>query len=291
MLHNEQKGTLILVATTMLASLGWIFSKETIQGLPPFAFIGLRFVLASLFLLPFCYCSFTKVHQKDIAKSMGVGLLMAMALMCWIYAISISSTLGEGAFILSLSMLFVPIVAWALFKQTPSRTFWMSLPLSIAGLAFLSLADGWLISSSQLWFLASALFLALHFNMNAKLASKMPILLLTCIQLFVTGGFGLTLSLLFETLPDSIEDTIWGWFALSTLVATSLRYVLQTTGQKYVLAANAALIMLLEPIGTVILSVIWYEEQMTMSKLIGCTLIFLSLVIYRAGGRIRRFFH
>jgi drug/metabolite transporter (DMT)-like permease len=289
-LNNENKGVFILVVTTILASFGWIFSKETIQGLPPFAFIGLRFAAASLFLLPFCYRSFSKVSHQDIFKSMGVGLLMSMALMCWIYAISLSNTLGEGAFILSLSMLFVPIVAWILFKQTPSRAFWMSLPLSIAGLAFLSLADGWQVSRSQLWFLASALMLAIHFNMNAKLARKMPILLLTCLQLFVTGCVGLCLSLMLETRPETIGYSIWGWFALSTLVATSLRYVLQTTGQKYVLSANAALIMLLEPIGTVILSVIWYGEHMTMSKIIGCTLIFMSLVFYRAGHRIRLLF-
>ena len=38
--------------------------------------------------------------------------VLGSAVMTWIYAISISDTLGEGAFIMSLSMLFVPIVAW-----------------------------------------------------------------------------------------------------------------------------------------------------------------------------------
>ncbi len=41
MFNSERKATVILVATTMIAALGWIFSKETIQGLPPFGFIGL----------------------------------------------------------------------------------------------------------------------------------------------------------------------------------------------------------------------------------------------------------
>ncbi|MDW2132919.1 EamA family transporter, partial [Vibrio sp. 2129(2023)] len=48
MFNSERKATVILVATTMIAALGWIFSKETIQGLPPFGFIGLRFTIASL---------------------------------------------------------------------------------------------------------------------------------------------------------------------------------------------------------------------------------------------------
>ncbi|QSA19887.1 EamA family transporter, partial [Vibrio furnissii] len=48
------RAEIILVLTTLLAAAGWVFSKQAIQGLPPFGFIGLRFVTASLILLPFC---------------------------------------------------------------------------------------------------------------------------------------------------------------------------------------------------------------------------------------------
>ena len=207
--------------------------------------------------------------------------------MCWIHAISISDTLGEGAFIMSLSMLFVPIVAWVMFRQRPQRIFWISLPIAIIGLGCLSLAGGWQQSSSQLWFLGAALMLALHFNVNSKYSQKLPVLLLTCIQLFVTGLIGLLISSLVETVPTEVSTSIWIWFALSTLLATSLRYVMQTMGQKFVQAGNAALIMILEPVWTVILSVIWYGEVLTSNKLVGCALILFSLVIYRTGGKLR----
>lgn len=35
---------LLLVVTTLLAAGGWVFSKQAIQELPPFGFIGLRFI-------------------------------------------------------------------------------------------------------------------------------------------------------------------------------------------------------------------------------------------------------
>ncbi len=129
--------------------------------------------------------------------------------------------------------------------------------------------------------------LALHFNVNSKYSQKLPVLLLTCIQLFVTGLIGLLISSLVETVPTEVSTSIWIWFALSTLLATSLRYVMQTMGQKFVQAGNAALIMILEPVWTVILSVIWYGEVLTSNKLVGCVLILFSLVIYRTGGRLR----
>lgn len=217
---------------------------------------------------------------------MGGGVILALALLSWVYAISISETLGEGAFIVSLSMIIVPIIAWLLFKERPKRAFWLAMPIAVAGLAMLSLTDGWKSSTGQLWFLANACLLALHFNVNSKLAHKLPVLLLTCIQLFMTGVIASIASLAFETFPDQIAPSIWGWFALSAVLATSLRYVMQTLGQKGCNPANAALIMLLEPIWTVVLSVLWYGEQLSGNKLLGCGLILLSLILYRTDGRL-----
>jgi drug/metabolite transporter (DMT)-like permease len=284
--NAERKAAWILVATTGIAGLGWIFSKETIQGLPPFGFVGLRFLVASIFLLPLCYKHLKDLTLSLLAQAVGAGAILAAALLTWIHAISISETLGEGAFIVSLSMIIVPIVAWLLFKERPKRAFWFAMPIAVSGLAMLSLRDGWNSSIGQIWFLINACLLALHFNVNSKLAHKMPILLLTCVQLFATGIIALMASLMFETFPENVESSIWGWFAASALLATSLRYVMQTLGQKGSNPANAALIMLLEPIWTVILSITWYGEQLSTNKLIGCGLILLALVFYRTDGRI-----
>lgn len=285
-MNSERNATGILILATVLSAFGWIFSKETIQGLPPFGFVGLRFLIASLCLLPFCYKALVKASGKEIRSAALVGVLLATALMSWIHAISISDTLGEGAFILSLSMLMVPFVAWVLFKQRPKRIFWFSLPIAASGLAFLSLADGWQSSVSQLWFLFNAVVLALHFNINSKYSQTLPVLVLTCIQLFVTGLVGLTASALFETVPPQIEPTIWAWFAASTILATALRYVMQTMAQKQINPGNAALIMILEPVWTVVLSVIWYSESLSANKWVGCGLILFSLILYRTDGKL-----
>ncbi|MCW8330177.1 EamA family transporter [Photobacterium sp. SDRW27] len=282
----EHRADFILVATTMLAAAGWIFSKQAIQGLPPFGFIGSRFVLASVFLLPFCYKALRKVNRGDLLRAMSVGCLLGSALLLWIYAISVSDTLGEGAFIMSLSMLFVPLIAWPLFKQRPPRMFWFSLPIAVAGLVLLSSASGWQQSASQIWFVLAAVMLAVHFNFNSRFSQRIPTLLLTCTQLFVTGLMGLVASLAFETWPEQVSIDIWGWFAMSVLIATSLRYVMQTSGQKHTTAANAAIIMVLEPVWTVVLSMVWYGEQMPMNKLLGCSLILLALLFYRGGAKI-----
>ncbi|MEI8609532.1 DMT family transporter [Enterovibrio sp. Hal110] len=287
---SERRASLVLLIVTVLAAWGWIFSKEAIQGLPPFGFIGLRFLLASVCLLPFCIGSLKRVDRGDLVRASGVGSLLSGALLFWIFAMSVSTSLGEGAFIMSLSMLIVPLVAWGLFKQTPPRIFWVSMPIAVAGLALLSLGGvGWQLSPSQIWFLLAAVFLAIHFNVNSRYAKRIPTLVLTCVQLFTTGVIASLVSLCVETWPDMIPPAIWVWFTLSVIVATSLRYLLQTFGQKGANAANAAIIMILEPVWTVVLSVVWYHEAMPAHKIAGCSLILLSLLIYRGSQPLRTF--
>jgi len=283
---NNRSADFILVVTTILAAAGWIFSKEAIQGLPSFGFIGLRFITASLLLLPFCYRPLFKIDRTTLLSASSVGCFLASAILIWIYAIANSDSLGEGAFIMSLSMLFVPIVAWVFFKNKPPRIFWFSLPFAIVGLMFLSQGNSWQLSGSQIWFVFAAVMLAVHFNLNSHFSQKIPTLVLTCIQLFVTGVLGIFVSFITETWPDKIAFEVWGWLAMSILIATSLRYALQTAGQKNTTTANAAIIMILEPVWTVVLSILWYDETMGAAKLTGCGLILFALIVYRTGPRL-----
>ncbi|EPP7508956.1 DMT family transporter [Vibrio cholerae] len=272
---------LLLVLTTLLAAGGWVFSKQAIQELPPFGFIGLRFIAASLCLLPFCLGALKKASRQACLQSMGVGVLLAASLFCWIHAISISDTLGEGAFIMSLSMLFVPLLAWPIFGQRPIRAFWLSLPVAVVGLFLLAWNGTWQFAANQLWFLAASCCLALHFNFNSRFSSQLPPMLLTTIQLFTAGCLGITLSGLTESWPATISLVTWKWFALSVLLATSLRYLMQTMGQKSANPTNAALLMLLEPVWTLVLSVVIYQETMPFNKMLGCGFLLASLLLYR----------
>ncbi|MFA0085753.1 DMT family transporter [Vibrio sp. E150_011] len=271
----------ILIFTTLLAGAGWVFSKEAIQGLPPFGFIGFRFLFASLILFPFCLKVLRATNRKDCLNAMGVGGALAFSIFCWIHAISISDTLGEGAFIMSLSMLFVPLVAWGLFGSKPARAFWLSLPIAIIGLFLLSWNGGWHVQASQFWFLTAAVSLAVHFNLNSKYSARLSPMLLTTLQLFSAGCLGIILSFFVETWPETVSTGTWTWFGLSVLLATSLRYLMQTTGQKFAQPTNAALLMLLEPIWTLILSIIIYAEPMPFNKILGCTVLLSSLIFYR----------
>ena len=281
-MQPERRGDLLILAATLLASVGWLFSKEAIMELPPAGFVGWRFLLAALLLLPFCYRKLLATSPQLLLKAAAIGLVMTLNLIFWIQAIAHSSGIGEGAFIMSLAMLMVPPLAWVLFKERPQRQFWLALPLALLGLFLLTMENGLSLSLSQLLFLLASLSLALYFNLNSRFARRVDPMALTCIQLAVTGVMHLLYSASFEQWPSRIAPSTWGWFAASVLLATSFRFVLQSMGQKYSPVANAALIMMLEPVWTVLISVFWYHEPMPLPKMLGCTLILVALLSYRS---------
>ena len=280
---SQRKAELFLVLTTFVAATGWIFSKQALLGLPAFGFIGFRFMIASLCLLPFCYRALINMQAKDIAQAICVGMLLGGGMLSWSYAVSVSTTLGEGAFIISLSMLLVPLIAWALFKQRPKKVFWLALPIAVLGLFLLSIRGSWQASSSQVWFALASLLFAFQFNFNSKYSQRIPLLLLLCVQLFTAGVMGVIASIMFESMPISIDASIWIWFALSTLLATVLRYLLQITGQKYCVPSVASIIMLLEALWVVLFSVVFYNEAMPLNKILGGAMILSSLLIFMLG--------
>ncbi len=110
---RQRQADLLLIAATVIAACGWIFSREAIAGMPVFAFLGLRFLrrAASAAVLP----RFSPA-KAALAKLIISGLWFALNLCLWIYSVSTTASLGEGAFIMSLSMMFVPLTAWVMMK-------------------------------------------------------------------------------------------------------------------------------------------------------------------------------
>ena len=279
---KTRSGEQLILGATLFAALGWVASKQVIQTMPAYGFIGLRFLLAGIVLLPLCYKDLRRTQPVTLLKALLVGSVLGVALLIWIYSISISENLAEGAFIMSLAMLFAPLLAWPLYKQKPKRSFWMALPIAIVGMGLLSLTTSWQLATSQLLFLVSALLLSLHFNLNKQLTQYLKSLPLVCIQLFSIGLVGIVVSFFTEQWSTSFVDShTLLWFGISVLFATSLRYVLQTQGQKKVSTANASVIMILEPVWTLLLAMVIFGEQLEPQKMLGCGFILLSLFMYR----------
>ena len=280
-MSSHFKADLVLLAATLIAAAGWIFSKEALAGFSPLLFIALRFSGAGLVLAFFCLKPLKNLNKKQWATALKVGALFGFAMVFWILGLQHAQHLGVGAFLTSLGVIMVPLLNFALGGEKPSRFAFLSLPFVISGLAVLSLDSEFYFGFGELCFLLSATFLAFMFIFNSRAAAGISALPLTSIQLLVTGLITGGVSLVFEEWSFQHTPAIWGWFFASLFLATSLRFLMQTYAQGLAPPSHTAIIMTLEPVWTALLASFWFSEVMSFSQLLGCTLIFVAVLVNR----------
>ena len=274
------RGEFHLLIATLLAAVGWIASKLVIEGIPGDIFIMSRFFIASLILLPFCYKQVLALNIKQLASVCGVGLLLTLGIQVWVYAISITTSLSEGAFIMSLAMIIAPFTTWLFFRERPNRAFWVALPFSVIGMILLTLSNSWQVEKSQWCFLLSSALFSMHFVFNKRVTKNVKPLVSIFGQLFTVSFFSAVYVFLTQNIQFELTTSVIFWFIISTLIATSIRYLFQTLGQYSVTIETAALIMILEPIWTLILSITILGERLELQKLLGAAVILFSLFLY-----------
>ena len=271
----------LLLLVTALAAGGWIFSKEALAGMPPLLFIGTRFLLAGLILLGFAWPALRQMPVRRIQRGLLVGVLFSAAIAFWVLGLHHSNHLGESAFINSLGILLVPVVARLLFGDRPPRSTWVALPVALLGFALLSLNAGFNIEASQLLMVCAALCFALLINVNTRVVRNVPALPLTTLQLISVGVVLTSLSLVVEHQPLALNKSILGWFMACVLLASSLRFFLQIKAQSMTTPSHAAVILMLEAVWTALIAAWWFGETMSVLQLLGCSLIFTALLINR----------
>lgn len=181
---------------------------------------------------------------------------------------------------MSLSMMFVPLTAWVMMKAPAARP--VGVPADCGGWpGLLSLHMPIAFHPSRGWFLLTALVQSIWFCYTSRCAREVPLIPLTTVQLAITGIVGLTISAAVERWDQPMTLPTLGWLVASIVIATSLRFGLQMKGQKYAAVASAAIIMVLEPLLTVIAAALWYGEQLPLQKIIGGVLILVAQLWFR----------
>lgn len=291
-LSANTKSDLYLVLVTVIAAISWMFSKEAILGMPPILFMAVRFLIAALCLLVVSAPFLRQLNGALLKRSIVVGSFFGLAMTSWVLGLAQGESMGEGAFITSLGVVLVPIIARVGFKEIPPRSTWVALPVAASGLALLALQHGFKLSASQLYYVGAATLFATFYTLNTSAtntdttgtrAPVHPLALTTIVMLMATVVTTLASLVLerHEWHQFTITPSLVGWVIASATIGTALRFFLQTYAQSLSTSTNGAVILVLEPIWVALFSVFWFSEKLTALQMLGCSLIFAALLINR----------
>lgn len=300
-LSNTHKSDLLLIIVTLMAAISWMFSKEAVLLMPPLMFMALRFMLAGSLLAVIAWPSLRRLSVDQVKRSAGVGLVFGAAMTCWVMGLFHASHVGESAFLTSLGVVIVPVIARVIFREVQPLSTWCAIPVAVSGLALLSLKNGFRPEIGQLFFVGAAFIFALYFTLNTRAANqrtvvdrkgrtvekhRVPALPLTSIALLTVGAVTLVESALLEPWAPTLESfsiVLAMWIIASAVVGTAGRFLLQTYAQSLSAHSHGVVILVLEPVWVALFAAGWFSETMSLIQLAGCGLIFLALLINRWG--------
>ncbi|WP_417566869.1 DMT family transporter [Marinobacter sp.] len=298
-MSDAHKSDLLLVVVTLFAAISWMFSKEAVLLMPPLMFMAARFLIAGGILAFFARRSLMALSRDQVRRCVGVGLVFGTAMTCWVMGLFHGTSLGEGAFLTSLGVVIVPIIARLVFREAQPPSTWLAIPIAVAGLALLSLKNGFQPEAGQIFFVMAASIFALYFTLNTRAANqrtvvnrrgqtvekhRVPALPLTALALLTVGLLTLVESMVLEQWQPTLSNPdplLFWWVLASAVVGTAGRFLIQTFAQSLSANSHGVVILVLEPVWVALFAAGWFGETMTGIQLAGCGLIFAALIVNR----------
>lgn len=291
-------GNLLLGLTALIWGCAFVAQRAGMEHVGPFAFNGLRSLLASV-ALGGVYWGMRAVRtgQRERRgpreKTGGAReLLLAAGLcgLCLFVAASaqqiglVDASAGHGGFITALYILIVPLLS--LFAGRRVRWLhWFCAGLGVAGLWLLCAMDGLSgVGRGDWWLLGCAFAFSFHILVVAHFAPQVDAVALSALQFLVAGVLSLPLipveARLFGTPAFSWEALGRAWvpFVYAGLGSSAIGYTFQIVGQRYTDPTVASLLMCLESVFAVLMGVL-FGERLTGHELAGCGLLFVAILL------------
>ena len=128
---------LALIAVTAVWGLTFVQVKDAVELYPLFAFLAVRFLIASVVLAVPAGGRMSALGRRGWVAGASLGLLLALG-----YALQTAglerTTVSSAGFITGLYVVFTPLLGLLLFRTRVGRAVWLGVALAVAGLALLS---------------------------------------------------------------------------------------------------------------------------------------------------------
>src|SRR5215469_5572938 len=141
---NRFRADLLLLLTAFIWGTAFIAQKDANQSMGPITFVGARFLLSALALIPLAVREARRasapLSRLDWLQASLVGLCLVSGA-CLQQLGLVSTTATNGGFLTALYVVIVPFMLWGLTRQPPKSLILAACGVSILG-AWLLADDG-----------------------------------------------------------------------------------------------------------------------------------------------------
>ncbi|WP_137130303.1 DMT family transporter [Rhizobium sp. FY34] len=277
------KANLVLLLAAAIWGGGFVAQSTAMDTIGPFWFVGLRFAIAAIAVLPFAVMEQKRLGSAPNANDLRAFLLVGLALFGGAITQQIglqTTTVTNSSFLTGLYVVFVPILSILLFRRAPHWVIWPVAILALIGIFLLGGATVETISTGDLWSIACAAFWGLQIVLAGHVMSRSPRPLAlsvtqfaTCAVLSLAVGLMLAEPISMQAISASLAEILY-----VGLISSGLAFVLQVIGQRYTTAPQAAIFLSSEALFGAFFGAILLGETLPSIGYVGCGLIFIAML-------------
>jgi drug/metabolite transporter (DMT)-like permease len=279
---------LALIAVTAVWGVTFVQVKDAVELYPLFAFLALRFAIASAVLAVPAAGRLRSLGRSGWVAGSALGLLLALG-----YALQTAglerTTVSSAGFITGLYVVFTPLLALLLFRTRVGRSVWIGVVLAVAGLAMLSGVGAGDPLGDLLVLLGSAAY-SVQIVLMERYAPRHDAVAFTQAEMLAAfAGFALVAVALGQVeVPHGW--TVWGALLVTGIFASALGFLVQTWAQRRTSATRTALAFAMEPVWAGIFGFWLAGDRLGAIGWGGCAVIMAGIVVAEpeAGRTLRR---
>lgn len=277
------QANLILLLAAAIWGGGFVAQSTAMKNIGPYWFVGLRFGIAAIAVLPFALLEARKMKSMPTGKELSSFGMVGLALFGGAITQQIglvTTTVTNSSFLTGLYVIFVPVIAVILYRRFPHWIVWPGALMMLAGIFLLSGGTFSKLNTGDMFSIICAVFWAVQITLAGRFVtmSNRP-LALSCAQFSVCSILCSMMAVVME--PFSLEAVFGAWreIVYVGLVSSGLAFVLQVIGQRYTTAPQAAIFLSSEALFGALFAAMLLGETLSGIGYIGCALIFVTILL------------
>jgi drug/metabolite transporter (DMT)-like permease len=276
------QANLLLLAVAAIWGFTFVLQAQAMDSVGPFWFVGLRFSVATLVVLPLAVTEYrhtdTPINVKNAIGFSIIGLALFLGSIAQQFGLMTTSVTNSG-FLTALYVVFVPILSLLLLRRFPHWVVWPSALCALFGIFLLSggRLDG--MSGGDLLTVLSAVFFAVQLLLSGLLIFRCNRPMALCLfQFAICGAAGLMVAAIFEPFQPTLMASRWPEILVAGVFSSGLGFIGQVIGQKYTTAPQAAIFLCSESLFAALAGALFLGERITVIGYVGCGFIFVALL-------------
>ncbi len=291
---------MLLLLAAAVWGMGFVAQETAMEHIGPMAFVGLRYLLAGLAVLPFAlneqharretarrqqqhHAPFTLRNLLPVIP-IGIAFFLANATQ---QVGLLATTVTNAGFLTALYVVFVPLITLVILRKRQAAIIWPASGLALGGIFLLSGGSLSVLNWGDWLTIVSAVFWSLHVILVGRIAGQygMPYTLAAA-QFLIAGLIGM-IAHWFIPLPGINEPalTIQALTAsapqilYSGLIAGGFAFTLQVIAQQKTSAAATAILLSSESLFAAALAALLLGERLSSIGYLGGLMIFAAILL------------